>query len=61
MKIHPVGPELFHVGMELIAASCSSANVPKNCMLQLGWHMCHKHTPFSQNQLSFYYLLLEKM
>jgi hypothetical protein len=56
-----LGAKLFHVDKALIAASCNCANTPKNCMLQPGWHMCDQHTPFSQNQHSFYYLLLEKM
>jgi hypothetical protein len=59
MKIKPVGAE-FHADMELRAAFCNCANMPKTCMLQPGWHMCDQHTSFSQNQLNFYCLLLEK-
>jgi hypothetical protein len=61
MKTHPVEADLFHVDKELIAVSCNCANAPKNSMLQPGWHMCDQHTSFSQNQISFYYLLWEKM
>jgi len=61
MKLHPVIAKLLRADKELIAASCNCVSAPKNCMLQPGWHMYDQHMSFSQNHLSFHYLLFEKM